>query len=114
MSSTASANWPSNPSHERHGRTREVNVYDRPEEAELRRPVARFVEREVAANALADAFKAPILAQYEHQGYPYYASERLWDDGVIDPLDTRMTLALGLSAALNAPIAETKFGVFRM
>ncbi len=60
------------------------------------------------------AFKAPILAQYEHQGHPYYASARLWDDGVIDPLDTRMTLALGLSAALNAPIAETKFGVFRM
>ncbi len=61
-----------------------------------------------------DAFKAPILAQYEHQGHPYYASARLWDDGVIDPLDTRMTLALGLSAALNAPIQETRFGVFRM
>ncbi len=59
-------------------------------------------------------FKAPILAQYEHQGHPYYASARLWDDGVIDPLDTRMTLALGLSAALNAPIADTRFGVFRM
>jgi 3-methylcrotonyl-CoA carboxylase beta subunit len=59
-------------------------------------------------------FKAPILAQYEHQGHPYYASARLWDDGVIDPLDTRMTLALGLSAALNAPIGDTKFGVFRM
>jgi 3-methylcrotonyl-CoA carboxylase beta subunit len=60
------------------------------------------------------AFKAPLLAQYEHQGHPYYASARLWDDGVIDPLDTRMTLALALSAALNAPIPETKFGVFRM
>jgi 3-methylcrotonyl-CoA carboxylase beta subunit len=60
------------------------------------------------------AFKAPILAQYEHQGHPYYASARLWDDGVIDPMDTRMTLALGLSAAFNAPIPETKFGVFRM
>ncbi len=60
------------------------------------------------------AFKAPILAQYEHQGHPYYASARLWDDGVIDPLDTRMCLALGLSAALNAPIGETRFGVFRM
>jgi 3-methylcrotonyl-CoA carboxylase beta subunit len=59
-------------------------------------------------------FKAPILAQYEHQGHPYYASARLWDDGVIDPLDTRATLALALSAALNAPIPETKFGVFRM
>jgi 3-methylcrotonyl-CoA carboxylase beta subunit len=61
-----------------------------------------------------EAFKAPILAQYEHQGHPYYASARLWDDGVIDPLDTRMCLALALSAALNAPIADTKFGVFRM
>jgi 3-methylcrotonyl-CoA carboxylase beta subunit len=59
-------------------------------------------------------FKAPILAQYEHQGHPYYASARLWDDGVIDPLDTRATLALALSAALNAPIPETQFGVFRM
>jgi 3-methylcrotonyl-CoA carboxylase beta subunit len=60
------------------------------------------------------AFRQPILDQYEHQGHPYYASARLWDDGVIDPLDTRMTLALGLSAALNAPIPDTKFGVFRM
>jgi len=61
-----------------------------------------------------EAFKQPILDQYEHQGHPYYASARLWDDGVIDPMDTRMTLALGLSATLNAPIPETKFGVFRM
>ncbi len=60
------------------------------------------------------AFKAPILEQYERQGHPYYASARLWDDGVIDPLDTRMCLALGLSAALNAPIPDTRFGVFRM
>jgi 3-methylcrotonyl-CoA carboxylase beta subunit len=60
------------------------------------------------------AFKQPILEQYERQGHPYYATARLWDDGVIDPLDTRMCLALGLSAALNAPIAETRFGVFRM
>jgi 3-methylcrotonyl-CoA carboxylase beta subunit len=59
-------------------------------------------------------FKAPILAQYEHQGHPYYATARLWDDGVIDPLDTRQTLALALSAALNAPIPDTTFGVFRM
>jgi 3-methylcrotonyl-CoA carboxylase beta subunit len=61
-----------------------------------------------------EAFKAPIRAQYEHQGHPYYASARLWDDGVIDPADTRSVLALGLSACLNAPIAETRFGVFRM
>ncbi len=60
------------------------------------------------------AFKAPILAQYEEQGHPYYASARLWDDGVIDPAQTRRVLALGISASLNAPIAETKFGVFRM
>jgi 3-methylcrotonyl-CoA carboxylase beta subunit len=60
------------------------------------------------------AFKAPILAQYETQGHPYYASARLWDDGVIDPADTRMVLGLGISAALNAPIEETRFGVFRM
>jgi 3-methylcrotonyl-CoA carboxylase beta subunit len=61
-----------------------------------------------------EAFKAPIRAQYEAQGHPYYASARLWDDGVIDPADTRMVLGLSLSAALNAPIPETKFGVFRM
>src|SRR3569623_1072903 len=61
-----------------------------------------------------DAFKQPIRDQYERQGHPYYATARLWDDGVIDPADTRTVLALGLSAALNAPIAETKFGVFRM
>ncbi len=61
-----------------------------------------------------EAFKAPIRQQYEAQGHPYYASARLWDDGVIDPANTRRVLALGLSAALNAPIPETKFGVFRM
>jgi 3-methylcrotonyl-CoA carboxylase beta subunit len=61
-----------------------------------------------------EKFKAPIREQYEKQGHPYYASARLWDDGVIDPIDTRMVLALGISAALNAPIQETRFGVFRM
>jgi 3-methylcrotonyl-CoA carboxylase beta subunit len=60
------------------------------------------------------AFKQPILDQYELQGHPYYASARLWDDGVIDPADTRMVLGLAISAALNAPIRESKFGVFRM
>lgn len=60
------------------------------------------------------AFKAPIQAQYERQGHPYYSSARLWDDGVIDPVDTRMVLALALSATLNAPARETRFGVFRM
>ncbi|MCX7659122.1 carboxyl transferase domain-containing protein [Caldimonas sp.] len=61
-----------------------------------------------------EAFKAPIRRQYEEQGHPYYASARLWDDGVIDPADTRRVLALGLSASLNAPIAQTRFGVFRI
>jgi 3-methylcrotonyl-CoA carboxylase beta subunit len=60
------------------------------------------------------AFKAPLLAQYETQGHPYYASARLWDDGVIDPAETRMVLGLALSASLNAPIEKTQFGVFRM
>ena len=60
------------------------------------------------------AFKAPIQDQYESQGHPYYASARLWDDGIIDPAQTRTVLALGLSAALNAPIERTEFGVFRM
>jgi 3-methylcrotonyl-CoA carboxylase beta subunit len=61
-----------------------------------------------------EAFKAPIRQQYEHQGHPYYASARLWDDGIIDPADTRMVLGLGISAALNAPVQPTRFGVFRM
>ena len=60
------------------------------------------------------AFEAPILAQYEAQGNPYHATARLWDDGVIDPAQTREVLALAISAALNAPIGETRFGVFRM
>ncbi|ROR32435.1 carboxyl transferase domain-containing protein [Inmirania thermothiophila] len=61
-----------------------------------------------------EAFKAPIRAQYETQGHPYYATARLWDDGIIDPAETRMVLGLGLSAALNAPIPETDYGIFRM
>ncbi len=61
-----------------------------------------------------EAFKAPIRSQYETQGHPYYATARLWDDGVIDPAQTRRALALGLSAALNAPVERTHFGVFRM
>ena len=61
-----------------------------------------------------EAFKAPIRQQYEDQGHPYYASARLWDDGVIRPADTRRVLALALSASLNAPIEDTRYGVFRM
>ena len=61
-----------------------------------------------------EAFKTPIRAQYEREGHPYYASARLWDDGVIDPADTRRVLGLAISAALNRPIDKTTFGVFRM
>jgi 3-methylcrotonyl-CoA carboxylase beta subunit len=59
-------------------------------------------------------FTAPIREQYDRQGHPYYATARLWDDGIIDPADTRRVLALGLSASLNAPIPATRFGIFRM
>ena len=62
----------------------------------------------------AEAFKAPVREKYETEGSPYFATARLWDDGVIDPAQTRDVLGLGLSAALNAPIAEPRFGVFRM
>ncbi len=61
-----------------------------------------------------EAFKAPIRSQYETQGHPYYATARLWDDGVIDPADTRRVLALGLAASRHAPVVPTRFGVFRM
>jgi acetyl-CoA carboxylase carboxyltransferase component len=61
-----------------------------------------------------DADPDEIRAKYEHEGNPYYSTARLWDDGIIDPLDTRRVLGLGISAALNAPIPETKFGIFRM
>lgn len=59
-------------------------------------------------------FKQPIIDTYEHQGHPYYASARLWDDGVIDPAQTRAVIGMGLSAALNKPVGETRFGIFRM
>ena len=61
-----------------------------------------------------EKFRKPIRDQYESQGNPYYATARLWDDGVIDPADTRLVLGLGLSASANAPIEPTKFGLFRM
>jgi 3-methylcrotonyl-CoA carboxylase beta subunit len=87
--------------------------------AQLRRD-AREAHGEAWSEAEEEKFKAPIRAQYETQGHPYYASARLWDDGVIDPADTRMTLALAISASLNAPIERFdgerpgRFGVFRM
>jgi len=58
--------------------------------------------------------RTPILEKYEAEGNPYYSTARLWDDGIIDPMDTRMILALGISTSLNAPLVESKFGVFRM
>ena len=61
-----------------------------------------------------EAFKAPIRAQYDREGHPYYASARLWDDGIIDPADTRAVVALSLAASLQQPIPETRFGTFRM
>ena len=60
------------------------------------------------------AFMQPILDKYEAEGNPYYSTARLWDDGIIDPRDTRTVLGLGIAAALNAPMPETPFGVFRM
>jgi 3-methylcrotonyl-CoA carboxylase beta subunit len=62
----------------------------------------------------AEAFKVPIRQKYEDEGNPYYATARLWDDGIIAPSDTRRVLALGLSASLNAPVPPTRFGIFRM
>ena len=61
-----------------------------------------------------EAFRKPIREQYETQGHPYFATARIWDDGIIDPADTRMVLGLGISASLNAPPEKTEFGVFRM
>jgi 3-methylcrotonyl-CoA carboxylase beta subunit/propionyl-CoA carboxylase len=61
-----------------------------------------------------EAIRRPILEKYEHEGSPYYSTARLWDDGILDPVDTRQALALGLSIALNAPVPEPRFGVFRM
>jgi acetyl-CoA carboxylase carboxyltransferase component len=60
------------------------------------------------------AIREPIMEKYEREGSPYYSTARLWDDGILDPAQTRQALALGLSAAFNAPIPEAKFGVFRM
>ena len=59
-------------------------------------------------------FTQPIIEKYEAEGNPYYSTARLWDDGIIDPVDTRMVLGLGIAAACNAPIPETQYGVFRM
>ncbi|HEX3220300.1 MAG TPA: carboxyl transferase domain-containing protein [Candidatus Limnocylindria bacterium] len=76
--------------------------------------VLSTVNRDISTDAEREAFEAPILAEYERQGSPFYSTARLWDDGVIDPMHTRRVLALGISAALNAPIPQSRFGVFRM
>ncbi|HET9498499.1 MAG TPA: carboxyl transferase domain-containing protein, partial [Candidatus Limnocylindria bacterium] len=76
--------------------------------------VLSTVRGDFETDADRDAFEAPILAEYERQGSPYYSTARLWDDGVIDPLDTRRVLAMGISAALNAPIPEPGFSLYRM
>lgn len=73
-----------------------------------RRSQALMSEEELAE------FKQPILDKYEREGNPYYSTARLWDDGILDPIDTRRVLGLALSACLNAPVEETVYGVFRM
>jgi 3-methylcrotonyl-CoA carboxylase beta subunit len=76
--------------------------------------VLSTVRGDFASDAERDAFEAPILETYEREGSPYFSTARLWDDGVIDPLDTRRIVAMGIEAALHAPIPDTRFGVFRM
>jgi len=76
--------------------------------------VLSTVRGEFASDAERDAFETPILETYEREGSPYFATARLWDDGIIDPLDTRRVLSIGIEAAMHAPIPDTKFGVFRM
>jgi acetyl-CoA carboxylase carboxyltransferase component len=74
------------------------------------------LEREGKAFSAEDeaGIREPILEKYDREGSPYYSTARLWDDGILDPAETRQTLALALSAAFNAPIPEPKFGIFRM
>jgi 3-methylcrotonyl-CoA carboxylase beta subunit len=81
--------------------------------SQVRRDAAQAKQQTWSVQA-EETFKDEIRAQYEHQGHPYYASARLWDDGIIDPVDTRRVLALSIAASLNAPIEPTRFGVFRM
>ncbi|MGB8796038.1 MAG: carboxyl transferase domain-containing protein, partial [Candidatus Aquilonibacter sp.] len=75
--------------------------------------VLSSVKGEMTAQEKA-TFEAPILEKYDHEGSPYYSTARLWDDGIIDPLDTRHVIAMGLDAAANAPLPPTHFGIFRM
>ncbi|HEX3808962.1 MAG TPA: carboxyl transferase domain-containing protein [Rhizomicrobium sp.] len=89
-----------------------ISVMGGEQAASVLATVNRDADKWTAAQA--EAFKAPIRAKYEEEGNPYYATARLWDDGIIAPSDTRRVLSLALSACLNAPIGDTKFGVFRM
>jgi acetyl-CoA carboxylase carboxyltransferase component len=81
--------------------------------AQVKRDQLAREQRTLSAEEEA-AIRTPILEKYDHEGSPYYSTARLWDDGVLDPPRTREALALGLSAAYNAPIPEPKFGIFRM
>jgi acetyl-CoA carboxylase carboxyltransferase component len=90
------------------GGAQAANVLLTVQEENLAREGAEMTDEE------REEFRRPILEKYEEEGNPYHSTARLWDDGVIDPIDTRMVLALGLSAAANAPPEETTFGVFRM
>ena len=76
--------------------------------------VLATVRTDLEDDEAVEAFKAPIREQYETQGSPYYASARLWDDGIIDPADTRRVLGLGLATAANAPVPAPSYGIFRM
>jgi 3-methylcrotonyl-CoA carboxylase beta subunit len=77
-------------------------------------PTTSLTLREQPTKEDEEKFKAPIIANYESEGSPYFSSARLWDDGIIRPQDTRQVLGMALAASLNAPITPTKFGVFRM
>ena len=90
------------------GGAQAANVLLTVQEDSLRREGQEMTDEE------REGFRRPILEKYEEEGNPYHSTARLWDDGVIDPVDTRMVLALGLSAAANAPIEETRYGIFRM
>jgi 3-methylcrotonyl-CoA carboxylase beta subunit len=90
------------------GGAQAANVLLTVQEENLRREGKEMTDEE------REEFRRPILEKYEGEGNPYHSTARLWDDGVIDPVDTRMVLALGLSTAANAPLEETRYGIFRM
>ena len=92
----------------------ELPVYPLGQMTVFESAVLSLIDQVQGAEAAVEAFKAPIREQYEQQGHPYYATARLWDDGVIDPADTRTVLGLALSACANAPLEDVGYGVFRM